>query len=154
MVFFITAPDHVTDMVEVIALSVVVAVILLGIMFAVPRYVADGSDGWPDILAGLDGVAESWVEKPRIWDIALGVLTIVLLAAGVAIYQDPGMLGDLADSMEFVAHALGILGFVGLYATGYLSVRRTGSTRAEATLIGSSLVGVVLILLISAMLLS
>lgn len=141
-------------MVEVIAISVVVAVVLLGILLAVPKYVSTAEDGWPDILTWLNALAESWLAKPRVFDLVLGIVTIVFLAASVFIYQDPAILGDLASSMELVAHTLAILGFVGIFSTVYLSVRRAGISGAEATLIGSTLAGVVLIVLVSATLIS
>lgn len=140
------------DMVEVIAISVAVVIVLLGVMYAVPRFVS-GEDGWPDFLAMLDGCAVSWMNRSRIWDAVVAILTLVVLAIAIGLYQDPATLGEMAESAEFVAHILGILGFVGLFATAYVSVRRAGLPSAEATLIGSSLVGIVLMVLVVALLL-
>lgn len=146
-------------MVELIA-GIVTVLVLLGILFAVPRYVGSGGpggtgtqdDSWPDILGGLERGAIWWLSGSRAWDIALGVVAVIILGAAVGIYQDPAILGGLEESMEFVAHTLAALGLVGLFATTYLSIRRAGLRGAEASFVGAILVGTVMLLLVSALL--
>lgn len=138
-------------MIELIAIGVIVAVLLLGILFGFPRYVMDG---WPDLLGRLDRGATSWTDRPPAWDAALGVVAIVLLGIATAMYTEAEIVGDLAAQAAIVAHPLAILGFVALFATAYLNVRRAGITGAEATFIGMSLAGSVLLVLIVALLLA
>lgn len=135
---------------ELVALSAVVLVVVLGVLFGVPHYRSGSEDDrrWPDPLDRMDAFSRRWIDRPRLWDVALGTLTIVLIAAAVAIYRDPGILGGLAERGGFVAHGLAILGFLGLVGTTHLSVRRAGLRAAEATLIGMILAGVVLLVLI------
>lgn len=157
MVLFIT---HLIDhpiMIELIA-GVMVLLVVLGILYGVPRAVGSEASrssgaGWPDILSGLEGYTLGWMERPRVLDIVLGIVTVVLLGAAVMVFQEPEIIG-LDAYVEFVAFPLAILGFIGLFATTYLSVRRSGLHGAEATLLASTLVGTVLIILVTAMLLT
>lgn len=142
-------------MIELIV-GVIALVVVLGVLYAAPRAIgssASGESQWPDLLGGLEGVAQNWVERPRYFDLLLGIVTIILLAAAIMIFQNPEVLG-LDDLVRFVAFTLAVLGLVGLFSTTYLSVRRSGLHGAEATLLGATVVGIVLILLVSAELLT
>lgn len=149
-------------MVELIVMGIVVVLFVLGVLYALPRYLADPESGdgflareedWPNVLARLENFARDWTEKPRTWDIGLAAITILLLAAAVFLHQDPSALAGLEEYAEFVVHTLGILGFVGLFAASYLNVRRAGLHGAEASLIGMTLVGTVLMILVVVLLL-
>lgn len=150
MVFFITPPLESATMFEVIA-GIVALVVVLGILFGVPRTVGGGSGTrqWPDLLAGLERGVEGWLDRARLLDVVIGVVTVLVMAAAIMIFEDPSIVGE---GGSLVAYVLGLVGFVGMFATAYLSVRRAGISSAEATFIGSVLSGIVLLLLITLLL--
>lgn len=138
-------------MVERIVLSIVVVVGLLGVLWGVPRF--HSNDGqWPDVLGILLGIATRWSEKTKWLDLVVGVIAVAVLGAAAAIYRDPSIIGELAAQVEFVAFTLAIIGFTLLFATTYVNTKRKGLYSAESTLIGMSLVGVILIVLVSVLL--
>ncbi len=146
MVFFITPPLEPASMIEVIA-GIVALVVVLAVLFGVPRAVGGGAGTarWPDLLGGLERGVAGWLDRSRLLDLVIGVVTVVVMAAAIMVFQDPSIVGG---GGSVVAYVLGLVGFVGLFATTYLSVRRAGVSSAEATFIGSVLSGVVLLLLI------
>lgn len=142
-------------MVELIALSVVVVVGVMAILYAVPRYLggAETDASGPDVLDSLDRLANATLSKPRSVDFGLGLVALVLLGLTVAAYRDPGLLGGVPGQAETIAIILGVVGLAALFGGTYLNVRRGGVYSAEATLVGMSLVGLVFLLLIAVRLL-
>lgn len=139
--------------------SGVVLLAVFAFLLGVPRVAGTAgpqsgkATAWPDVLAGFEGKAGWWLEHSRLWDVVLGVLTIVALAAAVSLFQDAAILGGMENFAPFIYNTLAILGLAGLFTTTYLGVRRAGLHGAEATFIGAALVGVTLIVLASALLL-
>ena len=138
-------------MVELIV-AIVAFVITLGVLFGVPRVVGSdvGNGGqagtayrWPDVLGGLDDLTDRWLALPGVADIAAVVLTLIVVAAGISLHLDPGMLG--IDGVGFVLLVLG-LGLLG--AVSYLRTKRSGISNAEATLISMSITGTALTILV------
>ena len=66
------------------------------------------------------------------------------MAAAVGLYQ--------ADASAFIINLAATLGLVGLFASVYLSLRRSALSSAEAVFIGMTLIGTVLMLLVAAVL--
>lgn len=148
-------------MVERFAISVGVAVVAMGAFFAIPRVIGSNgqqgsiaaSDEWPDILAGLDSIVESWLGMNKYLDYVIGLIGVGLLGLSAGAYRDPTLLGGLAEHVDVVAVALAAAGFLGLFIGSYTSLRRSRVSRAEATFIGLCLVGASLMILITVMLL-
>lgn len=120
---------------------------VFAVMFGTPRVLTD--DGrWPDVLAMLDGIAADWQARPRWLDVIVAVVAVVLLGLGVSVFRG----GALLEASVAVGWVLLLLGFVGLFAATHVNVRRSGLSSAEATFIGATLVGVVLLVAITAIL--
>lgn len=158
MAGFIIGPPDRSSMVERIGIALVVVVAVIAILYAIPRYLVssasngDHDESSSDVMGLLDELGDAWLSKPRAWDMGLGVVALVFLAAGMMVYLVPTLVGGLAEQVEFVAFSLAGLGLAGIFSTTYLNVRRSGLYSAEATLIGLGLVGSVLILLMVAIL--
>ncbi len=136
-------------MVEVLALGAVVTVGVLIVLFGVPRAVGGGHGRteyaeWPAVIDRLEAITVNWLARSRLLDFAVGVLAIVILAAAVGLYQ--------ADASAFIINLAATLGLVGLFASVYLSLRRSALSSAEAVFIGMTLIGTVLMLLVAAVL--
>ncbi len=141
-------------MVEVIA-GIAAVIVVLGVLFGVPRAVGTddgaGTAHWPDVFAVGERGALAWLDRSRIWDLVLGIVTVVIMAAAIMVFQDPAMVGEFGSEVTYV---LGILGFAGVFASAYLGVRRAEVSSAEAALIAGVLVGVVLLALITYLLIN
>ena len=135
-------------MVERIALSAVVLVGVLAIFLGGPRVIGTG-DGWPDVLAKLESITQRWLDHTRILDVAVGLIGVILLGLGIGVFREADML-DLGNPVGF-----GLLGagFLFLFASTYINVRRSRLSSAEATLLAAFLVGVVLLVAVVAVLL-
>lgn len=136
-------------MVEVLALGAVVTIGVLAVLLGVPRAVGGGHREeyaeWPAMLDRLERVTVNWLSRSRLLDVVIGVLAVVVLAVAVGLFQD--------GASAFIVNVTAALGLAGLFAAAYLSLRRSALSGAEATLIGMSLVGTVLMILIAALLL-
>ena len=135
-------------MVERIALGAVVLIGVLAIFLVAPRYLTD-EGGWPDVIGQSEAIAQRWLAKPRWLDIGVGIVAVILLGIGVSIFRG----AEFIPAPEAAGWPILVLGFIALYAGTYVNVRRSGLSSAEATLIGTSLVGAVLIVAIGGLLL-
>lgn len=135
-------------MVERIALSAAVLIGMFAVFLGVPRYVTDDG-GWPDVIAGMDSIAQRWLGFPRVIDWAVGLLGVVLVGLSVSMFRG----ADLVAGPEALGWVFLAIGFLALYAGTYVSVRRGGLSSAEAVLISASLVGIVLLVGVLAILL-
>ena len=134
-------------MVERIAVSAIILVGVFAVFLGVPRYTA-GDDEWPNVLHGFESIAQTWLAKTRWIDVAVALLGVVLVGLGVSIFRG----AELIEGPESLGWALLGIGFLAMYVGTYVNVRRSGLSSAEATLIGSVLVGVVLLVGIVAIL--
>ncbi len=136
-------------MVERIALSAVILVGVFAVFLGVPRYMTDGN-GWPDVLGELESLAQTWLGKSVVLDWAIALVGVVFLGLSVSLFGG----GDLIEGPTVLGWGLLVVGFLALYVGSYINIRRKGMSSAEATLIGSSLVGVVLLIAVLAVLLA
>lgn len=135
-------------MVERIALSAVVLIGVLAVFLGTPRVLTDDG-GWPDVMGGFEAIAQSWQHKPRYLDAAVAVVGIILLGLGVSMFRE----AELIAAPDILGWVFLIVGFPAVYVATYINARRSDLSSAEATLIGATLVGVVLLVAIVGLLL-
>ncbi len=144
-------------MVELIGLSIVLLVVVLGLFFAIPRIVGTEGEGsllqreagWPDLFDASEAVVQRWQQFPRALDAIAAVAAIVIVLAGVELTLGVGMFGLEGEGiLEGVGLLFIVLGLALLAGFTYVGVRRGGLSSAESSLVGMSLSGTVLIVLI------
>lgn len=140
-------------MAELVVLAIIVFVATLGVMFGVPRAVGGGASGgngsWPDVLAGFQGAQDRWSSMSPIIDVAAAVITLAILGAGISIFLDPSVIGAEAESLlGSLGIVLILLGLALLGVVTYLRVGRSDLSNAEAALIGGSMTGITLTIVI------
>lgn len=135
-------------MVERIALSAVVLVGAFAVFLGGPRLIG-AENGWPDVLGHLEMIAQRWLGLTRWVDVVVGLVSVGLLGLGIGVFREAEML-DLGTAAGF--GFLGI-GFLFLFSATYINGRRSRLSSAEATLLGSFLVGIVLLVAVVAVLL-
>ena len=147
-------------MAELVALTFLMGLILIGLLVAIPRLGArrrfstqEGArrtdEGQDDLFTRIEVVLGRYVRSPTTWYLGFFVLTLGLAGGAVLYVSGPDVPPELLDVVGMaVAGVLGLLLAVFLFLGIVYALRGRGRGNAEAALVGFSVLGTALMILI------
>ncbi len=155
-------------MAELVAITLLMGLILVGLLVAIPRlgaranrrYSGDTAysgdtvparrgDEQDDLFTRIETVGSGIVNRPTMWYLAFFVLSIGLAGGAIFYVSAPDISATLLEAIGMaVAGLLGVLLTVFLFLGTFYAVRGRGRGNAEATLLGFSVLGTVLMIVI------
>ena len=149
-------------MAELVAITLLMGLILVGLLVAIPRLGARANrryaggtvparrgDEQGDLFTRIETVGSGIVNRPTTWYLAFFVLSIGLAGGAIFYVSAPEISATLLEGIGMaVAGLLGVLLTVFLFLGTFFAVRGRGRGNAEATLLGFSVLGTVLMIVI------